>query len=534
MSDNLNTSNSNPNWKSYTETHDTDDIILATDFNNEFSIKVDQEGGYSLNQNLVSCSIDQNSTIRNSTTTITIQDLINFYSNYSVVEANWTPIFKVNSSLTTNTSYSASGTYKTFNGITYYWGEISVSDIGILNGIITNGNMNFTQTYSTTDVAQDNIVSTGGTGTGATFNVSSKQVYKASKITMTTNGKNYKVNDVLTIGNGGTANITAVTLDGEINSISTNLTNTPVPTQPSNTNTTLTGGSGTGATFLYSSRSQLLYVPSTVEIKNAGTGYKVNDSISIINVGTITITAIDTNGGITTFTNSLITVPQTNNMAGTSVSGTGGSGTGATFTITSSSATYYYLTNVVLNEQGSGYKDLDVITLNMDTTKLADITVSSVSDLGNISALNYTLNQNYLSTDMAGNNINGTGGSGTGALFSIVSTQYFTYNQVSIVNGGQNYTIGDLLSLKQAGSYTVSQISSANGTMEITNFPNAQNDDLQVMTNVDFFDGYNSGNLYMCYKNGISSFYKDQKNTNLNTNEVNPSFTLKFSGYYKS
>lgn len=533
MSNNLNTSNSNPDWKSYTETHNTDDIIRANDFNNEFSIKVDQNGGYSLNQNLVSCSIDQNSTIRNNTTTITIADLINFYNNYSVQTGTWNPVFKINSDNTVTTSYSSQGTYKSFAGLTYYWGQITVSNIGIVTGIIDNGTMNFAETYSLTDVAQTNVTATGGNGNGASFNITSKQVYKTNNITMTTNGKNYKSGDILTIGNGGTATVTNVSLGGEITAISNDIPVIPLNEKPSNTNTTISGGSGSGVSFLLSSRSQILYLPDTVELHNAGSGYAVGDTINLINIGTITVKTVDSNGAITSITDELSTTPQTNDMSGTSITGTtSGSGTGASFTITSTANTYYYLTNVVLNNQGVGYENLDAITLSLNDVVIDNITVSSVTDVGNITGISYTLNQNYLQNDPSGNNISPTGGSGTGALFSINSIQYFTYDTISIENGGENYQIGDLLSVKQYGSYTVSGITSANGTMTISNFPNSNSDNIEVTTNVDYFDGYDGGNLYLRFENSVINFYKDQKNTVLDTTDINSSFILKFSGYY--
>lgn len=532
MSDNTNTSNSNPNWKSYTETNDKDDIITATDFNDEFAIKVDQSGGYSINQNLVNCNIDATSTLNSGSTALTIASLLTFYNSFKIVSSAWNPILKTTTSSNTSASYTSVGEYVSFTGMAVYWGVINCSNLGVLNGIISEGTQTLNVINSQTDVAQSNISATNGSGSGAIFDVSSKDTWLTTAITMASNGENYKVNDVITIGNGGTGNVTSVTVGGEIVQISYETTNTPTTTQPSATNTTITGGSGSGATFSYTSTSSTMYLPDTVAINNAGTGYAVGDTLDLNNVGTVTVSTIGTGGTIETFTTALITAPVSADMAANSVSGTtSGSGVNATFTVTSNSNTYYTLSTITIDDPGKDYIALDSLVVEIGTTKLATITVSSVSLAGSIVNINYSLNTNYLDTNPAGNNITGTGGSGTLATFDITASQYFSYDTLTIVNGGQNYKVNDLLTVGTVGTYKVTDVITESGTIQITGLPSAQSD-LLLSTNVDYFNGYDGGNLILSSENGSINFYVDQKQTSLSTSEINSSFILNFSGWY--
>lgn len=62
------------------------------------------------------------------------------------------------------------------------------------------------------------------------------------------------------------------------------------------TNVIATGGSGSGASFDITSTSnddKTAFTPASVKINSGGTGYKLGDILSIANVGTITVTGLD-------------------------------------------------------------------------------------------------------------------------------------------------------------------------------------------------------------------------------------------------
>ncbi|MBS0984467.1 hypothetical protein [Gluconobacter cerinus] len=162
--------------------------------------------------------------------------------------------------------------------------------------------------------------------------------------------------------------------------------------------TSLTQGSG--VTFDITSQSTTTYTPKTVAINASGTGYAVNDIINLNNVGTLTVTKVDTSGAISTFTSSLSTEALVSNMAATGVSGTGGSGTGATFDITSNTLNSYAVSGVEVNAQGSGYHVGDVFTLTGAT-----VTVTSINSSGAIITTNFVATTQALTSDPSSTNI---------------------------------------------------------------------------------------------------------------------------------
>lgn len=159
---------------------------------------------------------------------------------------------------------------------------------------------------------------------------------------------------------------------------------------------------GSGAIVNLSSASTTTYTPDTVIIASAGTGYAVNDTVTIQGVGTITVNTVSTGtnaGSIETFT---LTTPITSStdMAGTGISSTGGTGTGATFTVTSTKNVVYHSANLSLVSGGSGYSVNSVYNVgnNNDTFK-----VTSVNKNGTITGIVPTLDTNTYPTDMAAN-----------------------------------------------------------------------------------------------------------------------------------
>lgn len=108
----------------------------------------------------------------------------------------------------------------------------------------------------------------------------------------------YRVSDTSTslyaINLVATDESTSTVSNGNIKSVTANLNTTPNSTDPAGTGITATGGSGTGATFdVTSTASASKFLPAAVTINNSGTGYKVGDTLTIVGVGTLTVTTVD-------------------------------------------------------------------------------------------------------------------------------------------------------------------------------------------------------------------------------------------------
>lgn len=92
------------------------------------------------------------------------------------------------------------------------------------------------------------------------------------------------------------AETTTTQTNGNIKQINTTLSTTAQATDMAGTNVVATGGSGTGATFdITSSKSTdgTSFTPASITINNIGSNYKVGDKLTINNVGTITVTGLD-------------------------------------------------------------------------------------------------------------------------------------------------------------------------------------------------------------------------------------------------
>lgn len=125
------------------------------------------------------------------------------------------------------------------------------------------------------------------------------------------------------------------------------------------------------------------FVPKSITLDplSTPTGYAVNDTITITNVGVVTVTAVDSDGGITTYTSVLSTTAKNTDMAGTSIAqaSTTGSGTGATFDVTST-GTY---SGVVLPTASPG---TEIIVINRSGTKINVYPHSNTDQIENLGA----------------------------------------------------------------------------------------------------------------------------------------------------
>lgn len=259
------------------------------------------------------------------------------------------------------------------------------------------------------------------------YSTENETVYTPASLKLNNGGTGYKVNDVLTVKNSGTFKVETVTeavTGGEILTGTPTLSTTQYTVNNAGDSVTSTGGTGTGATFKVTTTSNTTYLPKTITLNAAGTGYAVNDTVTLTNIGTVTITAIGTDGAISTFSSVLNDTPETTNMAGTGIAqnSTSGSGSGATFDVTSTSTTVYPIASITLVNAGSGYTVNDVLTIGDSLATYKVETVSTAVTGGEILTGTPTLSTTQYTTDMSGTKIASTGGTGTGATFDVTST----------------------------------------------------------------------------------------------------------------
>lgn len=367
------------------------------------------------------------------------------------------------------TGYAVNDSLTIPNAGTYVVNTVSEAVVG---GEITTGTATVSTTKVSTDPSGTSLASTGGTGTGATFDATSNSVneFTISGVTLKAGGTGYAVNDTLTFGSfKGTANVEAVSsavVGGTILTGTPTLSTTQYTVNNAGDSVAVTGGTGTGATFKVTTTSSTTYLPKAIELNAAGTGYAVNDTVTITNAGVITITAIGTDGAISTYTTALSGTAKDADMAGTGVTqqSTTGSGTGATFNITSTATTIYPIASATLVDGGSGYVAGDDINVGGGVATYKVSTVSTAVAGGTVTQINnivYT--SDALTTDPTNANEATTGGKGTGATVSVTADDVKSYTPATLTldNGGSGYKVGDKLTIANNGTYTVTAVSSA-------------------------------------------------------------------------
>lgn len=90
--------------------------------------------------------------------------------------------------------------------------------------------------------------------------------------------------------------VTSTTSNGTIEEITSQLTTTSQSTDMASASVSATGGTGTGATFSVTSSKNAdgsAFTPASVALVSGGAGYKIGDKLTIANVGTITVTGLD-------------------------------------------------------------------------------------------------------------------------------------------------------------------------------------------------------------------------------------------------
>ena len=304
--------------------------------------------------------------------------------------------------------------------LTYVSGgsELLDTEIATLGGI--TGGTNYTPGV------YNGVALSGGSGTGATANVTVSNTGIVTGVTIVNPGVGYKAGDYLTAvpnvigGTGAGFSVPIATLMTNRIGTTGTVTGGAAYTNGTYNNVPLTGGSGVGATATVTIAGGVV---TTVAITNPGSGYKVGDTLSALaasvggtgagfSVPVSTLRAgVKTLGAITAgsgYADGIYTnVPFT--------SGTG-TGTGAKGTVTISNGA---ITNVTLTDGGSG----------------------------------------YLATDTLSATANSIGGTGTGFSIAIGSV----YSQIAGGSGTKGSTY--VMKLKDGTNLSVTQTSEAgNGT----------------------------------------------------------------------
>ena len=222
----------------------------------------------------------------------------------------------------------------------------------------------------------------------------------------------------------------------------------------------------------YSTLATTYYSVTGITLNQSGFGYKVGDTITIPNAGTVTVASISPSG-----VNSSGTILSgeisneapwgTTDPTGTNIPSTLIAGSGATFNVTSTSSTTYTPASITLNAGGTGYAVKDTITIPNTGT----VTVTAVDSSGVITAVTSVLDTTPESKDMAGTAVTGTtSGSGSGATFNVTSTSSTTYTPASITlnAAGKGYVVGDVITITNAGTVTVTTVDHDGAILTIT------------------------------------------------------------------
>lgn len=161
---------------------------------------------------------------------------------------------------------------------------------------------------------------------------------------------------------------------------------------PADTYDVVDSASGVGGTVTVTSSSTTTYSVATAESVAAGTGYAVDDELTLAGTEDAVIkvlTVDEETGEILTF-DLIAGGVFDSDPAGEGVSFTGGTGTGATFDITSSETTIYSIDTAELETAGSGYEAEFTMTLPGTTDAELSFTAENVAELAVIRGGEYS------------------------------------------------------------------------------------------------------------------------------------------------
>ena len=206
---------------------------------------------------------------------------------------------------------------------------------------------------------------------------------------------------------------------------------------------TFAGGIGTNARFDIDFEDGL-YTNVAINTANTGADYTIGDVVVVsggaIVPGTsgtskdlyISVDAVETVGGKVT-TIGLLNGGTTGYTNNTGVATTGGTGTGLTVNTTTSAGV---ITGVVINAPGTGYSELDTVTITGgDGT--ATLRVLSVRELGGVTSITFAGTAPQLDKTFTSVAYTSTTASGTGAVINIQITG--ASYQATFTNQGINY-----------------------------------------------------------------------------------------------
>ena len=326
----------------------------------------------------------------------------------------------------------------------------------ILTGALSNSGDGY--------VTGNNIATTGGSGTGATVDITASIAGIVGSGNLSAAGTSYTTSSgVATTGGTGTGltlDITAETI-GEalmIDTITTGLNYVDSIGAP----TLAIVGTGTGLTVGYSTVNGSI---DSLYVVNGGSGYQINDTIQIL-AGDSTATFIIDSVSLGQILTATIATAGTGYTAGYVVTISTGNGD-ATFTInTVSTAT---ITSAILNSAGTGYSVGDVLTINGGvgaTYTVATVTnnteiTDEVATNNTIPDLTFGITNNIYARDnsvFAGSTSNGTDGFEVGNLYDIWADQELKGISVRLAGGTNGTTVGTeiyakIYSIDQTGEF---------------------------------------------------------------------------------
>lgn len=276
--------------------------------------------------------------------------------------------------------------YTLSDSLTTVFGTINVSELDTGTGAIKSISFVSDGEYHSSDPSLD-ITVTGGSGTGATFNVSTTLGYQITDIDISNGGSNYAVGDKISI-TSYSAESTTITTDitATVSAVETgnyavtgiSIVNPLIETTDmAGANIAVTGGSGTGLALNIISNQVSGYKISSFTLSNHGYGYAVGDTLTITNIGTVSVTGVKSIFGIiSSFQNMFSNETYYQNMENPSLTVIGGSGSGLTLSVTSSETPQYFISGIELNKPGNGYEVNDILRIGNAGT----VTVTGISN----------------------------------------------------------------------------------------------------------------------------------------------------------
>jgi tetrahydromethanopterin S-methyltransferase subunit F len=310
----------------------------------------------------------------------------------------------------------------------------------ILTGALSNGGDGY--------VTGTNIATTGGTGTGATVDITASVGGVVGTGNLAAAGTGYTTSlGVATTGGTGTGLTLDITAETIGEALSLNLFSSGFNLIDSIGAPTLAmTGSGVGLTVGYTTSLGSI---DSVYIVNVGSGYIVGDAIQLL-AGDSTASFIIDSVSLGQILSATIASAGTGYTAGDVVTIATGN-TDASYTIATVSAAT--VTGAVLNAIGTGYTAGDVLTINggvgatytvatvTNNTEIAD----EVATNNTIADLTFGVTNNIYARDnnvFAGTTSNGTDGFEVGNLFDIYTDQTLKGISVRLAGGTNGTTVG--------------------------------------------------------------------------------------------